>query len=421
MYNDIIMIGKGVNIMTYTTKLDGLIAVADKLSSDYQRAINLETDNRSKASTTEVVIKEKARRQFKKDGSPTKGRSFVEAATDAFMKTDFMKDKSAKNYKVAADTAAHMAETIENNLVRTNALIRSASYWANIKEVDTHRMTSEARRNQDALPKEIINDLRVSSLIIDGKNRAKAKPGDIVHSYKTTYNEHEELRTGSTLENEPEDLDKVLKYIEGYPASATMHDVFKDQSVKGNQVDTDVLIYLGKISANQKNLTPLIGVSEVEAAVLNDARDAGLQVEVVEKKATDKQLDTTVQEDRVRHEKYQRTLTAAALELSTSNDKTSFDKLPVVSDNIKSIHKTMGEQKIANNSIGDIRSYIHAEAKKEGISDSVSKIEAYGKANQLKTKNQLSSKEREAAKNAELDGGRKIGESRPGANSRFGY
>ncbi len=408
--------------MTESTKLDALIATAGKLSSDYQRAINMEENNRSKAATTQIVIREKARQQFQKKESPTKGRSFLASAANTLMQTDFMKDKSAINYERAANAASEMAATIEKNIVRTNSLIRSASYWENFKDVDTKRMTGEARRNQDALPKEIVHTLKEGALLSNTSSHIKPLPGEELHTYGHTYTEHEEIGAASTLKHEPEDLIKVLDYIEGYHRDATMGDVIKDHTKHGDRLDADVLVYLSELShVDDHGLMNTIPVNEVEKAVLSDAPDAGLSVSVkkaiVEKSASKNVANQPDVKKQFDHKAYQKTLVTAALELSTINDKMSFDKLPSMSNSIKSLR----EQMVANNKPGlrvdDLKKYIHAEADREGVTKAVENIEKYGKSLDKKTTAKLTPKEKQSTVDASIDGGRKMGESRPGANS----
>lgn len=407
--------------MPQSTKLDALIATASKLSSDYQRAINLEQDNKSKAATSQIIIREKARKQFQKKESPTGGRSFLVAAASKLMQTDFMKDSAATKYEDAARAAAEMAATIEKNIVRTNSLIRSASYWENFKDVDTKRMTSEARRNQDALPKELVHDLKANMLISNTSLHLKPMPGEEVHTYRHTYHEHEEIGTASTLKHEPEDLIKVLDYIEGYDGRATMGDVIKDHAIHGEKLDADVLAYTSGLShVGDNSLMTTIPVKEVENAVLHDALESGLHVEVKKSIAEKAAVKNASQEINVKkqfdHKAYQKTLVTAALELSTINDKLSFDKLPSMSHSIK----TLREQMTANNKPGlrvdDLKKYIHAEAENEGITDAVATVEKYGKSLDKKSKEMLTPKEKQSTVDASIDGGRKMGESRPGAS-----
>ena len=64
-----------------------------------------------------------------------------------------------------------------------------------------------------------------------------------------------------------------------------------------------------------------------------------------------------------------------------------------------------------------LKRYIHAEADREGVTKAVVNVEKYGKSLDKKTTAKLTPKEKQSTVDASIDGGRKMGESRPGANS----
>jgi len=73
---------------------------------------------------------------------------------------------------------------------------------------------------------------------------------------------------------------------------------------------------------------------------------------------------------------YDKTLVAGAMELATANEYTSFEKVPVVSDNIKTLRNKMSEENVPNEYIGNVQKYIHREAEDRGISKAVEQVEA---------------------------------------------
>jgi len=64
------------------------------------------------------------------------------------------------------------------------------------------------------------------------------------------------------------------------------------------------------------------------------------------------------------------------MELATANEYTSFEKVPVVSDNIKTLRNKMSEENVPNEYIGNVQKYIHREAEDRGISKAVEQVEA---------------------------------------------
>jgi len=419
--------------MTESIKISALIATAEDLSKQYQNAISTGQEYNTKAATREVVIRQQAREDFKKTHQ---GQSWQEYSKNQIMSSDFMKDNAVNDYKRTAAAAEKIATTIESNIVRTNSLIRSASYWQNIQGVDTKRMTNEARRNQYALGKEVLSDLNSTSLVFSGKQPLHPLAGEEVHTYKSTYSEHEKIGAASDLKNEPEDLADTLSYIEGYNPKATMKQVITDQALSGKQMRPEMLTYLAEKSHETPGLMTAMTVDDVEKSVLRDAPAAGLSVRVVKDtvakhsidltKTSVKELDSVKQnvqdeaQEQNRHKKYQRTLAAAAMELSTVNDHLSLDKVPKVSDNVKLLRRQMTSNKQAASTVGDVRNYVHDQAKKEGITDAIEKIEKFSKSRDEKVKSQLTAKQRADTKQ-EIDGGRRMGESRPGANSMLGH
>lgn len=399
--------------MAEIANVSALLEESESLSKEYQDAINLQNNSRSKALTREVIIKQQARSQI----ASSRGESWPEYASKRILNTSFMKDPIYKDSTAKQQVAERLAATIENNMVRTNSLIRSASYWENNREVDSNRMRSEARRNQNVLGTEVVNVLNSSKLVSNSRGNALPGTGETFHTYKTTYHEHESIGKASTLAHEPEDLEQVLDYIEGYQQHASMKQVIDHHADAGERLPAAVLTYLASKSHDTDAVMTVMSVDDVERNVLADAAEAGLDIKVVNHR---QEKPDKVNVRKIAEQKdYQRALVLASVEIATTDDKLDLHKIPSVSNSFSKIRSQMVANEVPGNDVGSFRKYIHSEAKKQGVLPAVEHAEKYTKNVVAKTKSQLKPKDREAVSKNAIDGGRKLNESRPGANSRF--
>lgn len=398
--------------MSESAQLDQLLAKAATLASQYQSAIDVETHNKSMASSmNEYVIAARAKQVLEKDNSVSHGKSFFAHATQELLQTELLQGALRDKFSLASDTANRLAITIQRNVLRTNALIRSAERWEDMddRDVNSERIRQEARENHNALSKQVISDLQMVTLIPTPKDRVEPDVGEEIHTYKTIYHERQPEGEASDLEHEPEELMHTLDYIQGHGPRATIGDIIDYEGAQGKTIKPDVLTYLAHVSHEHgKGRMQTLTVPEVEQAVLADAPEAHLSVTVVKQitQPVKKQFD---------HKAYQKTLVTAAYELANAHDKLPVEKMPIVSDSVKLLHSQMVANQQPGNRVTDLRKYVHHEAEKEGITKAIDRVEALAKQQQADFEKKTTPKKKAASMDAAVDGGRKIGESRPGA------
>lgn len=403
--------------MVNQLNVDALMSQSESLKKDYQKAINQQQNLHSKVMTNETVIKSHARITF----NEMNHESWQDHAAKQLMSVNLEADPRQDKLRMDEQTARQMADTIESNLVRTNGLVRTARFWQYHEGVDANRIMNDARSEKDMLQTELLSNLEARGVVSNKQTPVLPTVTDDKHAYKTQYVEHERIGEPSRLVHEPEDLDQVLTYIEGFNQGASLKQVIDYQARQDVKITPPVVTYLAEKSHDNpthKSKIQDFTVSEVEAMVLADARDAGLSVQVVNLRQKQQEQEKSV---RMIHDnnKYNHALVKSAIELAPLKDKTELVKLPEMSDNLKLLRRQMVANQVPGNNVGDLREYVHAEAKKQGVFKAVEAVEKDSHAKDARIKSHLQPKAKTTTASQEVDGGRKMGESRPGANRRF--
>ena len=402
--------------MIKNTDVEELKTAINRLSAEYDAAST--SMPRVPSSLQQNNIKDYTNQHF----ITNKGMNFSDYANAQLRQSKALIQLTATRSELAKRTVINqVSDAIENNVSEKKSLSRSAMYFSNFRDVDTARMQRQSNKLNETLVPSVMK-------VIDNFETQD----DIVHTYKYSYREHETYHQPSKLKHEPEDLAQTLDYIQGFPLNATMGDLVRTKSYPNNHV----VSYVAE-KGQENKVRPLhMTVGAVEKKVLLDAKDAGLIVDVKSSK-TVKEASQNISKTKFALDaqkrrqaddlKYKRTLLKVAAEVSMMNDDTKVKNVPSMSQDLAIISKKAQSnalsatpkvlrQKVAPLTVKQVKSYLHKEADNHGVTSEMTKLEKQMQNKQTSITAKMKPKPKKAQSSKVADGGRKFGESRPGAN-----
>jgi ribosomal protein S11 len=186
-----------------------------------------------------------------------------------------------------------------------------------------------------------------------------------------------------------------------------LHEVLGMKTPK-EKTDGELIAYATEKArdAGSKNALDMT-IGEIEKYALEDASKARMSVKMREIQAKGSQDREAAA--------HPRQLIAATMALAGVKDETPLQKLGI-KDN-KRLEPFAKEVSVSRETVGDLRKIVQKHGREEGMSKILQMVEKQTVARKKAVEKALEPKLQEKKTVQEEDGGRKIGEGRPGANS----
>lgn len=378
-----------------------------QLESEYKEVLQKQANGRA-TDFFPAVLEKRADYDYSQKKS---GRTFEKVAMTAISITTGWKGRAA----MAAATA------LKSRLVKAQSMRNQARYYENFRDVDTKRMN----RSADLLDRSLVDYVR-------GAGEAIKPSKGVVHAYDIIYHETQEYGKPSELKHEPEELQNVFKSMEGFSAMSRLTEVLGTKSPK-EMADGELIAYAtekarDKGSQNALNMT----IGEIEQYALEDASKARMSVKLREiqakgsKSQSAKDLAAGRSADQNKLEQRldgqadnRKKLIAATMALAGVKNNTSLKNISL-NDN-QSLAAFASEVDVSRETIGDLRQVVEDEGRKAGMSKILSMVEKQALAKKKALEKALEPKLKQKKAGQEQEGGRQIGEGRPGAKAFRGY
>lgn len=387
--------------------VNNFLKTSKKLAAEYDDLTNISP------STNEAVLKKQVDIDYRKRHN---GKSWREQAIDKLLESELLRQLEGGNVN---EIAGYLSDTIENTVSHVKSLEKAASRFKNNPNVDSDRLFREAHTAKMGFDEDVVGALHDASIVnLVAKEPIRPEIGEKTTTYNLKYHEHE-TREPSQLKHEPEDLVDGFRFIQGYNEFASMKDIVTDQALHQNHLPPMFARYLAEKGEATGTSFMVMSKDKVEDFLLADAKDAKLEVsknvDVVKEQNVKKRDDFDKESE---NQKEKHTLATVALELATAKPETRISRYKESSSELKTVCEDMSKQKNMPDEleVRHVQDYVHTRADKLGVLKNITSLEKSVRLEKQQKLNKLKGSKRQAMGSKAVDGGRKIGESRPGSS-----
>lgn len=384
--------------------VDNFLKTSKKLAAEYDDLTNISP------TTNEAILKTQVDIDYRKRH---KGVSWREQAIDKLLASELLRQIEGDNVN---EIAGYISDIIENSVSHVKVLEKTASQFRNNPNVDSDRLLNEANRAKMGFDEDVVGALHDASIInLMSKENIKPDIGEDKVVYDLKYHE-DDSREPSKLKYEPEDLIDGFRFIQGYSGMASMKDIVTDQALHQNHLPPMFARYLAEKGEATGTSFMVMSKDKVEDFLLADAKNARLEVSKNTEKVNDGSRDKFEIEEA--NEKRKRMLATVALELATAKPDTRVSRFKESSKELQTVCKEISQDKAYPQEleVRHVQKYVYKQADKIGVLKNVKSLEKSVKLEKQQMLRRLNGRKKTALKSQVVDGGRKIGESRPGVS-----
>lgn len=370
-----------------------------KLEQEYQKYTSLFTIK------SRAVVRDKADAAYQK----ANGKSFVSHAKDALQQSKW-------------GQAMAKAATDQQELDRLHGTIRmlANTIASTTAENQVNKQINRRRRSLSGAVTHVLGRAGYTAGDEQNQDKLETVKGK-VHFYDHVIYPDREIMVPSTQKVEPEDVVAALDYLNGHKGQEQFSAIRIMNAAAGKKLQPNVAGYLKGTIEGYKHLDDR-NLNNIEHYVLKDADRLHIQYALRTVDASNvKGVSRAHNYDQDHNHPSQRLLSQkdsllTAKELATSNPKTKISALTQNNPFMKNVVHKLSRSGQEIKTTGDVQKLLHENAVKNGFDKDLDKVVSVQRRKVERMQKRMQGSKKESSTEQKVDGGRQMGESRPGAN-----